>query len=69
VTVTLAHRKHAIAFTVSDDGPGMPREADTNGMGMNGMRDRIEAVGGELEIVSAPGQGTSIRGPIPDDEG
>jgi signal transduction histidine kinase len=69
VTVTLARRQHAIAFTVSDDGPGMTRETDTSGTGITGMRDRIEAVGGEFEIVSAPGQGTSIRATIPDDEG
>jgi signal transduction histidine kinase len=29
------------------------------------MRDRIEAVGGTLDIRSAPGQGTSVIGKIP----
>jgi hypothetical protein len=32
------------------------------------MRDRIAAVGGELEIVSAPGGGSSIRGRVPASE-
>ena len=67
-TVTLAHRDDAIEFTVSDNGTGMPRDRDTDGIGITSMRDRIEAVGGQLEIVSAPGQGTSIHATIPDDE-
>lgn len=68
VAVTLAHRQDAIEFTVSDDGAGMPRETGTDGIGITGMRDRIEAVGGQFEIVSAPGQGTSIHGTVPDGE-
>ena len=43
----------------------MPPETDTNGTGITGMRDRIEAVGGEFEIVSAAGQGTSVHGIVP----
>ena len=68
VTVTLADRENTIQFTVSDDGAGMPADTDTTGVGITGMRDRIEAVGGQFEIVSTPGQGTSIHGTIPDGE-
>jgi signal transduction histidine kinase len=46
----------------------MPPERDPSGIGITGMRDRIEAVGGQFEIVSTPGQGTSVRGTIPDGE-
>jgi signal transduction histidine kinase len=68
VTVTLGHREDAIQFTVSDDGAGMSPERDTDGIGVTSMRDRIEAVGGQFEIVSAPGQGTAIHATIPDGE-
>jgi signal transduction histidine kinase len=68
VAVTLPHRQDVIEFTVSDDGAGMPPERDTDGFGITGMRDRIEAVGGQFEIVSTPGQGTAIHGTIPDGE-
>ena len=68
VTVTLARHEDAIEFTVSDDGAGTPRERDSDGIGITGMRDRIEAVGGEFEIVSTPGQGTAIHATIPDGE-
>ena len=37
------------------------------GDGLIGMRDRIGAVGGTLDIVSSPGQGTTVRGTIPVD--
>jgi signal transduction histidine kinase len=34
-------------------------------LGLIGMRERVEMVGGTLEIESAPGQGTSVRVEIP----
>jgi signal transduction histidine kinase len=37
-----------------------------NGTGMTSMRDRIGAVGGELEVISSPGLGTTVRGAVPD---
>ncbi|HJS96774.1 MAG TPA: ATP-binding protein [Solirubrobacteraceae bacterium] len=65
VTVTLARRDHGIEITVSDDGVGIPAGGSDNGMGITSMRDRIEAVGGQLEIVSSPATGTTVHGTIP----
>jgi signal transduction histidine kinase len=65
VTVTLARREHGIELTVSDDGAGIPVGGMTNGMGITSMRDRIEAVGGQLEIVSSLLTGTTVHGTIP----
>jgi len=44
----------------------MPDEAPSNGVGLVSMQDRIGAAGGDLEIVSSPGRGTTIRGTVPD---
>ena len=66
--MALADRENTIHFTVTDDGAGMPADTDTTGVGITGMPGRIEAVGGRFEIVSARGQGTSVRGTIPDGE-
>ena len=65
VTVTLARLRDAIEFTISDDGVGMRAEVDRGGSGLTGMRDRIEAAGGTLEIVSFAGRGTQVRGTVP----
>jgi signal transduction histidine kinase len=65
-TITLGRGDHEIELTVSDDGVGMPSERNGDGMGITSMRDRIEAVGGQLEISSAPRLGTSIHAKVPD---
>ena len=58
-------QNHELRFEVRDDGAGfMPPDGDANG-GLRNMRDRIEAVGGQLTIDSAPGHGTRIRGTVP----
>jgi signal transduction histidine kinase len=68
VTVTLARRRDAIDLTISDNGVGISPDSASTGTGIRGMHDRIEAVGGRLDIVSEPGLGTCIRGSIPHKE-
>ena len=67
ITATLGRDPRGIHFAITDDGIGMDTPAGGDGVGLVSMRDRIGAVGGELEIVSAPGLGTTVRGTIPDD--
>ena len=43
---------------------GSTRRATSYGSGLQGMADRLDAIGGELEVRSAPGEGTSVRGVI-----
>ncbi|WP_232663640.1 sensor histidine kinase [Pseudonocardia sp. TRM90224] len=54
-----------LRFAVSDDGAGFDPGHGGSGHGFVNMRDRLGAVGGELEIVSAPGAGATISGTIP----
>jgi signal transduction histidine kinase len=65
VAVSLDRDDDGVHFTIADDGLGMQESAAGSGDGLVGMRDRIGAVGGELEISSAPGRGTTVRGSIP----
>jgi len=65
VTITLAQDRRCARFAIADDGVGMAEPESADGDGLIGMRDRIGAVGGELEIVSSPGVGTTVRGTIP----
>jgi signal transduction histidine kinase len=55
----------ALTFSVRDDGAGAPGGHIEAGMGIVNMRDRLHSVGGELEINSAPGVGTTVRGRLP----
>jgi signal transduction histidine kinase len=63
VTLRAARRDGCLHVEVGDDGVGGARPAP--GSGLEGMRDRIEAVGGTVRIESPPGDGTRIVAEIP----
>jgi signal transduction histidine kinase len=65
-TVRLSRNHRGVQLTVSDDGAGAELDGNTDGMGITSMRDRVESIGGRLEIVSAPGTGTRVSASIPD---
>jgi signal transduction histidine kinase len=54
-----------LAFDVTDDGDGFDPGVVRGGSGLRNMRDRIESIGGTLEVVSASGRGATIRGSVP----
>lgn len=66
------------SLTIEDDGRGFDPATVRRGLGLDGMRDRIELLGGKLEIRSAPGAGCRVvasgvplgrgRSADPDDE-
>lgn len=61
--VRVVHTNGAARVEVSDDGAG---GADLDrGSGLWGLRDRVEALAGSLEIESAPGKGTLVRAELP----
>ncbi|HNT76713.1 MAG TPA: histidine kinase [Anaerolineae bacterium] len=62
VTVTLRQDGAAVWLEIVDDGCGFDRAAlPPGGMGLLNMRARAQEIGGELEIVTQPGQGTRIK--------
>lgn len=65
-TVSLSQTDRTLTFAVSDDGVGFSLgERGSNGTGLQGMADRLDAIGGALEIRSAPGEGTTVLGRVP----
>jgi signal transduction histidine kinase len=65
VTISLARIDGRLTFAVTDDGLGFDPEGTTYGTGLQGMADRIDALGGTLEIVSSVGEGTIVSGSVP----
>lgn len=55
-----------LEILVSDDGCGI-KDTDSKGggFGIRGMRERLQALGGSLNVTSEPGQGTRVRGVLP----
>ncbi|MBI4897108.1 MAG: GAF domain-containing sensor histidine kinase [Actinobacteria bacterium] len=54
-----------LEIDVRDDGRGFDPETTEGGFGIIGMRERVELVGGEFDVLSAPGAGTSIHASLP----
>ena len=54
-----------IVVTMADDGPGVDLAAPRVGLGLIGMRERIEALGGEFRIASEPGNGFMFCARVP----
>jgi signal transduction histidine kinase len=65
VRVRLVDHGDRLAFEVTDSGPGFEVARANGGSGLQNMRDRMDAVGGRLDVVSRPGEGTIVRGEIP----
>jgi hypothetical protein len=64
-TVRLTETDNVLAFEVEDDGAGFDPATRGYGTGMQGMADRLSALGGELMVRSAPGAGTTVTGRVP----
>jgi signal transduction histidine kinase len=54
-----------LRFSVTDDGAGFDTQHVVRGLGLQSMADRIEALGGTLDVGSAPGTGTRVSGAVP----
>jgi signal transduction histidine kinase len=64
-SIHLGNGAGALTFEVGDDGAGFDPSSTGYGTGLQGIADRLDALGGSLEVRSAPGRGTTIVGRIP----
>jgi signal transduction histidine kinase len=65
VAIEVAVDGDGLRFEVRDDGAGFDLTSGVRGQGFVNMADRLGAIGGTVEVWSAPGQGTRIAGRIP----
>jgi signal transduction histidine kinase len=63
VSVELESRADTLAVSIADDGVGCA--APERGSGLQGLIDRVQALGGDLEITSPRGEGTRLRAWLP----
>jgi PAS domain S-box-containing protein len=70
VTVSIRKLRRVICMEVQDDGKsfevqGVLSNKRSKGLGLLGMHERVEMVGGRFTVESSPGKGTTIRAEIP----
>jgi signal transduction histidine kinase len=67
ILVRLERAGKRLLFTVEDEGAGWDPQARSSspGRGVRNMTSRVAAVGGHLEVRSAPGKGTRVEGWVP----
>jgi glucose-6-phosphate-specific signal transduction histidine kinase len=65
VKIELARQADAIAFSIADNGIGGDGNARSAGLGLIGMRERVEMLGGTLRVTTAPAHGFSIHARVP----
>jgi signal transduction histidine kinase len=65
VSVRLTNGAGELRFEVRDDGRGFDPSTTGYGTGLTGIADRLAALGGELVVTSAPGDGCAVAGRVP----
>jgi signal transduction histidine kinase len=64
-TVSVIEQDEQVHVIVRDDGRGFDQTAVTAGFGLAGMRERVELLGGQLELSSVIGEGTTVTATLP----
>jgi len=65
VTVDVGERGGKLQIKIADDGDGFDPDQHGGGFGLAGMQERAALLGGDLQVVSAPGRGTTVHATIP----
>ena len=63
--VSISMDNQVVKLTVEDEGAGFDLEAQSRGVGLRGMRERVLALKGDINVISAPGKGTCIEVILP----
>ena len=63
--VSLRRGDAGLFLEVDDDGRGFDADVTSWGMGLQNLRERVESLGGLLDVESTPGEGTTVRATFP----
>ena len=61
VTIVLKEQNNQVYLAITDDGKGFDTTAQSKGIGLINIYSRVDAFGGEVELISAPGKGCSLE--------
>jgi PAS domain S-box-containing protein len=61
VLITLKEENSKISLSITDDGKGFDASIQSKGIGFINIYNRVDAFGGDMELVSSPGNGCSLR--------
>lgn len=61
VIITLKEENNKVYLSISDDGKGFDASVQSKGIGFINIDNRVDAFGGEMELISSPGNGCTIR--------
>ncbi|MEI6949953.1 PAS domain S-box protein [Paraflavisolibacter sp. H34] len=65
VTIVLRLTKTEVALLIEDDGKGFDTALPRRGMGLANMKSRAELFGGQVEVISTPGKGCTVKVTVP----
>lgn len=66
ITISLNQIERGLSLQAKDNGKGFDREKTTsNGIGLANMKRRAQMIGGEIDLKSSPGEGTTLNLFIP----
>ncbi len=65
VNIELCNNTHSLLLKVTDNGKGFNMQSTGRGLGLIGMRERVESLNGKLQLESEPGKGVLINISVP----
>ena len=65
VSILLTRKNGRVGLVIEDDGRGFDPASPAEGFGLQGMRERVELLGGSLQIESRSGAGTTLAVEVP----
>ena len=61
VSITLKEENNTVYLSIKDDGKGFDASIQSKGIGFINIYNRVDAFGGEMELISSPGNGCSLE--------
>jgi signal transduction histidine kinase len=61
VTIVLKEENNTVYLSIKDDGKGFDTSIQSKGIGFINIYNRVDAFGGEMELISSPGNGCSLQ--------